>query len=90
MSRRIGQDRQDRQESVARSFNWTPDLDGATISSASWETGGLTVDSTATSATVTSIRLSGGIPGQSYRVTCRVITTNGEILEAYVDLEIDD
>jgi hypothetical protein len=90
MSRKVGEDVQDKDEAVARSVNWAPDLDGATINGVTWETSGLTTDSTSATTTVASIRLSGGQPGQVYPVTCRVTTTNGETLEAYFVLTIDN
>ena len=90
MSRRVGQGTQDKDESVARSVNWAPDLDSATISGVSWDATGLTIDSQTNTTTVASIRLSGGVAGQAYPVRCRVTTSNGETLEAHFVLTIDD
>jgi hypothetical protein len=90
MSRRVGADIQDKDEAVARTINWAPDLDGATISGVTWETSGLTDQSHTNTDTTSSIRLAGGVPGQEYRVTCRVTTSNGETLESFILLTIDD
>ena len=92
MAKRVGEDTQDRNEAVARSINWVPDLNGATISSVSWATSGLTSESETLNAalTVASIRLSGGVPGRQYVVTCRVTTSQSETLEAEFVLDIND
>ena len=90
MSRKVGADIQDKDEAVARTINWAPDLDGATIVSADWFASGLTNQSETHTTTVTSVRLAGGVPGQLYKVTCRITTSNGETLEAYFELTIDD
>lgn len=90
MSRKVGEDIQDKDEAVARTINWAPDLDGATISGVTWLTSGLTNQSNTNTDTVASIRLAGGTPGEKYRVTCRVTTSNGETLEAFFELTIDD
>jgi hypothetical protein len=90
MSRKVGADIQDKDEAVARTINWAPDLDGGTISGVTWDTGGLTSQSQTSTDTTASIRLAGGVPGQVYRVTCRVTTSNGETLETYIELTVDD
>jgi hypothetical protein len=90
MSRRLGEDVQDKDEAVARTINWAPDLDGGTISSVTWETSGLTNQSVSETDSTASIRLAGGVPGQVYPVTCRITTSLGETLEAYFVLTIDN
>ncbi len=90
MSRKVGEDVQDKDEAVARTLNWAPDLDSATIASVTWDTGGLTNESVSQTTTTASIRLSGGVPGQTYMVTCSITTTNGEDLEAHFVLTIDN
>jgi hypothetical protein len=90
MSRRIGEDEQDKDEAVARTFNWTPDLDGATITGASWTTGGMSSQSETTTSPYTSIRAAGALPGQKHRLECRVTTSTGEILEAHIEIKGTD
>ena len=90
MARLLGEDVQDVHESVVRSINWAPDLNGATISSVSWDTGGLTNDAASATSTVASVRLSGGVPGRRYVVTCRVTSSASETLEAEIVLTIDN
>jgi hypothetical protein len=92
MSRKVAHWYQDSNESVARTMNWSADLNGSTIAGVTWVMfpPGLTTDATSNTTTTTSIRLSGGIPGMDYRVTCSVVTAASETLEAHALLTIDN
>ena len=90
MARCIGEDTQDKDESVARTFNWTNDLDGATISGATWTMNGLTNESQTTTSPYTSVRASGAVPNQTHRLECTITTSNGETLQAYVNIIGED
>lgn len=90
MARTLGTAYQDKDEAVGYSVNWTPDLDGATLSSVSWDTGGLTSESQTNTTSVASIRLTGGTPGQTYIVTNTVTTSNGEDLQVQFLVQIDN
>lgn len=56
---------------------WLPE--GDTVAAAEWLPGGLTVDGTSLAGAVATVWLTGGTPGVTYRVTCRVTTTAGRI-----------
>jgi hypothetical protein len=54
-----------------------PWLSGDTIATATWTLdAGLTKVSESATATAATIWLSGGIAGSTYRVSCRIVTTN--------------
>jgi hypothetical protein len=54
-----------------------PWLSGDTIATATWTLDtGLTKVSESVTATAATIWLSGGIAGSTYRVSCRIVTTN--------------
>ena len=90
MSRCIGEDTQDKDEAVARTFNWVNDLDGATITGATWTTSGMTSQSETTTSPYTSIRAAGALAGQEHRLECTVTTSNGETLQAYILIKGED
>jgi hypothetical protein len=90
MARNLGSRPQDTDEAVSHTVNWQRDLNGGTISSVSWSTGGLTNESQTNTTTTASVRLSGGTPGQVYRVTCAITTSLGEDLEVELSIPIND
>ncbi len=52
----------------------------ATITSATWSCPGLTFSSGATTAETATIKISGGVAGQTYRPRCVIVTSDGETL----------
>lgn len=59
------------------SLDWSEWLDGDEISSSGWTApSGLTVVSSAQVGTVMTVWLSGGVAGQTYKVTNRITTAN--------------
>jgi hypothetical protein len=81
MARNLGSRQQDKDEAVSHTVNWTGALNGGTISSVTWATGGLTNESSSNTTTTASIRLAGGTPGQVYTVTCSIVTSLSEDLQ---------
>lgn len=80
---------QDKDESVVRTINWQPDLNGSTISSVTWVLpAGITQDAVSNTTLTASIRISGGTPGFLYTVICRVVTAASETLEVFFTLTI--
>lgn len=90
MARNLGSVEQDTDEAVSHTVNWTRDLNGGTISAVTWSTSGLTNESSTNTTTTASVRLSGGTPGQDYRVTCAVTTTLGEDLEIEFTVKVNN
>ena len=65
-------------------FNWVPALNGDTIAGSTWVLpSGLTEATPAPSfdATTTTIWIEGGTAGENYKVTNRITTAAGRILE---------
>lgn len=80
-------------------IDWSADIGSATISTSTWLLNGatwpdedapLTKVSQSNSTTTTTIRLSGGTAGQSYRVTNRVVLSNGETDDFTQTLRVRD
>jgi hypothetical protein len=91
MAQFLGQVYQDADESISRTILWLLNLNGSTISTASWSVSPeLTTDGTSSTTLTTSIRLSGGVPSRTYPITCTVTTAASETLQAYFKLTIDD
>lgn len=67
---------------AARDFTvtWAADLDGETIVTSSWTTDGLTNVQDSETATTTTIRLSGGSEGVTYRPVNTITTSGGQTL----------
>lgn len=81
-----------RLESVSYAFDWTHELAGDTVSTATWaaEPAGLTISGQSVSTPVASATISGGKEGQTYDVTCRIVTgASGETLEGRAFLRVD-
>ena len=76
-------------EKVTLTANWIRELNGASVSSVSWDAGGLTNENTATTSPLTSIRVAGGISGNVYRVAASMTSSTGEISEAYWNIQVD-
>lgn len=63
-------------------FNWTNHLNtGATVSTSTWTTTGLTNGSASVASPLTQVLLSGGTAGTNYTITNRITTSDGETLE---------
>jgi hypothetical protein len=89
MSRRIARVEQDENEAVAYTLNWAGDLNGSTLSTVTWSVpSGLTNELTSNTTTTASIRLSGGTPGQEYKIECSVTSASGEDMQAHFLLRI--
>ena len=71
-------------------INYAAELDTDTVSSSTWssEDSGVTIANDANTTTQTSCRLSGDTG--RFRVVNKVVTTNGDIYERYIDLRIID
>lgn len=58
-------------------MDWSAWLDGDTINAATWTVGaGLTKHDEAVSGDITTVWLKGGNAGQTYWVSCRIVTAN--------------
>jgi hypothetical protein len=69
-------------EIIVVPFYWAARLNGETISTRSFELpDGLANDADAASGTITTIRLSGGSDGLSYRVIGKITTSGSRTLE---------
>lgn len=69
--------------------DWLDRLGSATITSSSWIVpAGLTQASAGYTDTQTTVKLSGGVLGNIYRVTNRITTSDGETLDQSIDVEI--
>jgi hypothetical protein len=73
-------------------FDWSLWLsDGETISTSSFITSaGITVNSTSATPTNTTIWLSGGQPGQPYRITNRITTNQGRGDDRSITIRVKD
>ena len=91
MSRRLGRVEQDDDEAIAYTINWAADLNSSTLAAVSWSVpSALTTETTSNTTTSASIRLSGGTPGQVYKVECTVTTAAGEDLQAHFLIGVTD
>jgi hypothetical protein len=90
MARNLGSFTQDKDEARTRTVNWSRDLNGGTIDSVSWGTGGMTNESETNTDTLANVRLSGGTPGQAHTITCSVVTSLGEDLQIEFTIEVND
>ena len=73
-------------------FDWVNWLAaGETISTSTFiTTAGITVTSNSSTATNTTVWLSGGTPGQPYRITNRIVTTAGRTDDRSVTIRVKD
>jgi len=84
MSVFLGETYQDKNEAIAYTIDFAPDLDGATITSAAWNVSpDFTVESTSETGTTASIRISGGTSGKRYKIECNVPASDGQRLEGH-------
>ena len=74
-------DAKDPDGAVFYGFDVAPYLNtGATVSSASWSSHGLTRASESTTSTTAVAKFSGGQDGQDYAVICTITTSDGETI----------
>lgn len=79
----------DPNETITFGVDWSEYLGAATISSSSWiiPTGVTQVASSNTTSKAT-IMLGGGTLGNTYRITNRINTSAGEMLDQSIDIEV--
>lgn len=83
--------KKDPDELLDYSVDWSRRLDGDTIVASAWDVpDGLVAESHAHEAASTTIWLSAGLPGQAYRITNRVHTHAGRIMDQTVLLTIEE
>lgn len=77
-------------ETVDVTFDWSPELTaGQTISSAAWAgTAGLTLGGSGVVGALATQRISGGVAGQDYRLTCTITKNNGEVVPRTVVISV--
>lgn len=91
MSRLVGTDYKDKDESLVYTMDWSADLNGSTISSAAWSVpSGLTNQGTSLTASTTSVRVTGGRPGHTYKLECTATLASGETPQAHFLLTVSD
>lgn len=85
MSDCVGTRTKDKDEARTYSIDWSPQLiGGETIASASWTVqSGLTNAATSNTTTSTSIRLTGGTVGLTYKVECQITGSQNNTPSAY-------
>jgi len=72
-------------------LDWSAWLDGDTIDTSTWTiTTGLTKDGDDHDGTTTTVWLSGGTAGTSYRATNRITTTGGRTDERTIRITVSD
>lgn len=71
-------------------WDWTANLGVETIASHLVKAfpSSLTVDSSAEDAGTVSARVSGGVNGTAYELTCRIVTSGGRVLERSAILQV--
>lgn len=71
-------------------LDWSARLDTATLSTASWSAtpSGLTLSGATTSTTAATTLVTGGVLGTTYRLTCRITTSDNQTLDATVAVVI--
>jgi len=87
---RIPQRQHDPQQTEIFELDWTKYLKiGNTISSIVWTLpAGITKVSDSNTTTSTFIKLKGGTIGETYRVTCRITTSDGRKPERSIDIVV--
>jgi|JI10StandDraft_1071094.scaffolds.fasta_scaffold08998_3 hypothetical protein len=72
-------------------FNWAAELDGDTISTATFSlSDGLTSVSTSNTTTTASVFVSGGSEGQTYRIRSRVVTAGGRTYDKTIYVAVQE
>jgi hypothetical protein len=72
-------------------LDWTDELDGDTITSASWDVpAGLTLDNESNTTTACTVWLSGGVTGTNYRLVNEVTTAAGRTDQRTVSITVKD
>lgn len=68
-------------------LDWSAWLAGNdTISTSTWSASGITIDSDANTSTSATVWLSGGVAGNKYRVTNRIVTAGGRTAERTIEV----
>lgn len=77
-------------EIVDITFDWSPELAaGQTIFSAAWTVGaGLTGSNEGLIGALATKRVSGGVAGTDYRLTCTITKNNGEVIPRTVVISV--
>lgn len=72
--------------------DFTAELDGDTIATASWAAvdAGPTLSGTSSTTTTASVFITGGTDGGNYRIRCTATTTGGRVLVAQLVLHTRD
>ena len=79
----------DPNETISFGMDWSEYLGAATISSSSWIVpAGITQLSSSNTTTKATVMLSGGTLGDIYRITNRINTSAGEMLDQSIDIEV--
>lgn len=90
MARLVAQFFQDVDEAVARTLDWSDDLNSSTISTVAWTVPtGLTSVSETHTTTEATIRIAASVTGV-YSVLCTVTTAAAEILQVAVILTVSN
>jgi hypothetical protein len=83
----------DREDKRRWYIDWSPMLNGATVSSVAWShPQGITQSSASNTGQVTSVMLDpwGTVPGNSYRVFCKVTLSTTETIKRSFELVVKD
>ena len=70
------------------SVNWSAWLNGDTISESTWLAPGLTIDSESETTTATTVWLSGGSAGTTYKITNNIVTDGGRTDERSLTIDV--
>ena len=70
--------------------DWSDWLNSDTISSSSWSSSAVTIDSDTNSTTTATVWLSGGTSGDIDQVTNQIVTAGGRTAERSFNLTIED
>ena len=70
------------------SVNWSAWLNGDTISESTWLAPGLTIDSESETTTATTVWLSGGRAGTTYKITNNIVTDGGRTDERSLTIDV--
>ena len=87
----IPEDPKDPDATIDYGMDWTLWLSGDTITSSSWTAApGLEVDSSSHGDSETTVWLSGGVVGEEYKITNRIVTAGGRTDDRTILLSVDE